>query len=72
LLFVAIDHQIPIDIFLVHNRGLSEEAARALLDVILLMNWACQDVVKQILDVLRSHLVVEVAINYAKDEVHLV
>ena len=37
LLFVAIDHQISIDIFLVHNRGLSEEAARALFDVILRM-----------------------------------
>jgi len=72
LLFVAIDHQIPIYIFLVHNGGLSEEAARALLDVILWMNRASQDIVKQVLDVLRSHLVVEVAIYDAKDEVHLV
>jgi hypothetical protein len=72
LLFIAIYHQIPINIFLVHNGRLSKEAACALLDVILWMNRACQDVVKQVLDVLRSHLVVEVAIYDAKNEVHLV
>jgi hypothetical protein len=72
LLFVAVDHQISINIFLIHNGGLSKEAARALLDVILRMNRACQDIVKQILNVLRSHLVIEVAVYDAEDEMHLV